>query len=109
MKRLTAIFYWLFILYLSFRWIWRINIGDFVWYQGKKYVVCNGVRMNSWRLGKLGNGDEGWVLRSECRKVGTISNALNSFRSGYRFYMTSWYSIWKDQGIKPWMRACKIW
>lgn len=109
MKTLRAIYYWLLIVKLSIGWIWRVNLGDFVWYRGAKYMVSNGVRVDSWRLDCLENEDGGWVPRAECRKVCTVQNAINSFRSGYRFYMTSWYAIWIDNGIQPWMRACRIW
>jgi len=100
--------YRLIILWWSFLWIFRVNLGDVVLYAGKEYTVCNGVRCDSWRLDGLENGDSGWVRRSECRKVWTLKNVVGSFRSGYGFYMSNWFDIWKREGIKPWMRGCNI-
>ena len=99
----------IFIIWLSLKWIPRVNLGDYVWYAGKKYMVCNGVRSESWRLGDLDNGDEGCVSRAMVRKVWTLANVWHSFSSGHLFYMANWYAIWKQQGIKDWMKACQIW
>ena len=101
--------YKILIIYLSTKWIFTICIGDKVIYQGKEYVVANGVRSMCWRLAGLDNGDGGWVRRVECKKVRTIRNFLGSFNSGYRFYMVNWYGIWVNSGIEPWMRGCNIW
>ena len=49
------------------------------------------------------------VHRKDFRKVRSLSNYLGSFRSGYRFYMGYWYTIWVYRGIEPWVKACKIW
>lgn len=99
----------LFIIKLSCKWILKMGIGDWVWYKGKKYQIYNGVYLGMWRLGKLQNDHDGWVPRNECKKVLTLSNLIGSFKSGYWFYMTSWYDIWKNQGIQPWMLGCNIW
>ena len=102
--------YWkLKIICLSFKWCWRINLGDEVFYKNNKYIVYNGVRSGSWRLGNLDNDNDGWVKRAECKKVWTLQNIIHSYKSGYRFYMTSWYDIWTREGIKDWMRNCNIW
>ena len=101
--------YKLFIIWLSFKWIFRINLGDYVWYVGKKYQVANGVRSLSWRLYDLKNDDKGWVLRSKCRKSLTLRNLYQSFKSGLWFYRTNWLEIWQREGIKPWMKDCNIW
>ena len=51
-------YYWKFrIFLLAMKWIFRTNLGDLVWYEGKQYEVCNG--QNSWRLDDNING--GWV------------------------------------------------
>lgn len=106
---IKKIYYYLLILKLSFKWCWKINLKDYVWYRGKKYVVLNGVSCNSWRLVGLDNGQEGWVPRHECGKLWTVENIVGSFKSGYNFYMTSWFDIWVREGIKPWMKNCNIW
>ena len=81
------------VIWLSFKWIFKTNVGDRVWFEGKKYLVTNGVRQGAWRLNKLINEDQGWVGRRECSKVISPINLINSFRSGYRFYMQNWYGI----------------
>ena len=108
-KYLKRAKWWMFVVYLSSKWIFKINLGDRVWYNGKIYVVLNGVREDMWRLADLPNGDTGWVKRNECRKVWTLKNMIDNFRSGYRFYMGYWFSIWVNVGIENWMRKCKIW
>lgn len=106
---MTKIYWKIRIFFLALRWIPQVNIGDEVRYKGKKYIVCNGVRPKSWRLGDLGNGNDGWVPRNECKKVWTLANIRHSFYSGHRFYMTYWFDIWRRVGIKGWMRECNIW
>lgn len=106
---ITKIYWKIRIFFLALRWIPQVNLGDKVWYKGKKYTVCNGVRCESWRLGDLDNSDSGWVKRKDCKKVKTFKNIKTSFYSGYRFYMTSWYKIWCRNGIEPWMKGCRIW
>lgn len=110
MSNLFKSVYWrLYIIKLSSRWIFRMGIGDMVWYKGQKYQISNGVYSGMWRLVGLQNNQDGWVQRSECKKVISFKNMLGSFKSGYWFYMTSWYAIWKNEGIKPWMKGCNIW
>lgn len=101
--------YWFYILWLSAKWIFRVNLGDHVWYHGKRYVVANGVLPQSWRLAGLENERNGWVPRCACKKSCAPRNLFGSFASGYRFYMQNWYGIWKRGGITPWMRSCDIW
>ncbi len=109
LRQIRKIKYRIFILWLSIKWMFRVNLGDAVWYEGKKYIVSNGVRCDSWRLGYLVNDDVGWVKRSECKKVISWFNFMNSFKSGKSFYMSNWYSIWVDGGVKNWMKHCHIW
>lgn len=106
---MKTIYWYYYISALAIRWIFQTNLGDYVWYKGKKYIVANGVRCNSWRLSGLENGDNGWVPRSDCKKSITPQNAFRSFRSGWRFYMENWYEIWKRKGITDWMRGLDIW
>lgn len=106
---MNKVLIYLMILFLSAKWMFRIVLGDKVIYQGKRYIVANGVRPYSWRLSNLNNGVNGWVNRNECKKVKTIANIIGSFKSGYKFYMGYWYNIWCNTGIEPWMKGCNIW
>ncbi|KKM79720.1 hypothetical protein LCGC14_1347070 [marine sediment metagenome] len=113
-KTVFRVYYWFLILWLSFKWCWKFNLGDEVIYQGKRWRLNQGVCDPSWNLVR---GDQktnsfekaDHVHRSKFRKVWTPRNILRSFCSGYRFYMGYWYGIWVNSGIKPWMRACNIW
>ena len=109
MAILRKLWYWIFIVYLSSKWVFRVNLGNKVVYKGNVHTICNGVRPYSWRLDNLDNNDDGWVSRKDCKLVLSFSNLSHSFRSGYQFYMTSWFGIWINEGIKPWMRNCSIW
>jgi hypothetical protein len=114
----SGIYWWLRVVWLALRWIPQVNLGDLVYYKGREWSVCNGVYPNSWRLqdgqeipedSKQQGDSSGWVPRSECKKVWTVSNVTHSFWSGYSFYMVNWYDIWVRTGIKDWMRDCSIW
>ena len=102
-------YWWVFILWHSFRHMFQINLGDKVWYKDKIYLVRNGVPRHQWRLAGLNSIDDGYVFRCECRKVRSLQNCIHSFKFMYGFYMTAWYDIWCRNGIEPWMRGCNIW
>ncbi|WP_156035125.1 hypothetical protein [Microbulbifer sp. HZ11] len=107
MQKLKALYWRLFIIRLSFRWIFNYNLGDEVVFKNQVWMLAQGVKSPVWTLSR----SEGRVEAHEdqFRKVHTPRNYWRSFTSGYRFYMTSWYSTWMHQGIKPWMRGCRIW
>ena len=107
-KLILKIKYWIFIVYLSFRWIFQINIGNMIKYKNKIYVVRNGDSSGSWKLSDF-NYNNGYVPRKDCSLVLSVSNLLHSFKSGYNFYMKAWYGIWVNEGIKDWMKGCNIW
>lgn len=107
MNILKAIYWRARILHLAARWLFIYNLGDRVLYQGREWTLIQGVCSPTWSLVR---GDERVdAHESEFRKVRSLANYWHSFRSGYRFYMTSWYSIWMHSGIEPWMRGCNIW
>lgn len=101
--------YWrLCIVRLSLRWIRSLNLGDIVIHEGREWMLVQGVRRPYWDLARPCSRKDG-VHEKDFKKVKSISNYWRSFRSGYKFYMTNWLSIWKREGIKPWMRGCNIW
>ena len=101
--------YWrLYIIRLSLRWIFSLNIGDLVWYHGEKWTLIQGVCCPRWDLA-LGDKCQNFVHESEFRKVRSIKNYWQSFKSGHWFYTGYWYKIWVNEGIKPWMFGCNIW
>lgn len=106
---LVKLRYRIFIIYLSFRWIFWQNIGTKVIYNNSIHTICNGTRANSWRLDNLPNGDDGWVHRSDCRFLFSVENIIHSFRAGYSFYMHYWFDIWVRNGVEDWCKGCQIW
>ena len=100
---------YLFIIWLSIKWIFKTNVGDKVIYQNKIYLIANGVNSYKWRLHKLDNNYDGWVYRKDCKKLKTILNFLGSFKNGYKFYMGYWYHIWIEIGVESWMKNLNIW
>lgn len=110
---MNHVYYWLLIVRLSLRWIRQPNLGDEVFYQGERWTLIQGVCDPIWSLVRgshdLGNFERVDVHRDQFRKVPGLRAKWCSFRSGYRFYMRSWFDIWVREGIKPWMRGCSIW
>jgi hypothetical protein len=107
MKRiLRSIYYRVYIRWLALQWIAQINLGDEVWHKGRKRRVINWAGQPSMTLS---DPYEQNVPASEIRKVRTLANAWQSYRSGVRFYTGSWLSIWIHSGIEPWVRALHIW
>lgn len=102
--------YWrIRIFFLAIRWIPQINIGDIVVYEGKQYIVYNGVYRESWKLKELNRDYILRVPRKYCKKVFTLKNIKHSFYSGWNFYMRYWFRIWCQTGIEDWMLSCNIW
>ena len=101
--------YWrLFIVRLSLKWIDQFNVGDEVRYKGYIYHLTQGVRAPYWDM-SLGTIHVKNIHEKDLRKVRSFENLLSSFRSGYSFYMRSWFDIWMYDGIRPWMLECNIW
>ena len=106
-------YWWVRVVLLSLRWMRRLGIGDYVEYKGERWMLVQGVCRPSWDLvRKCTTGEEkreNHVHESEFKKIHSVSGYIDSFRRGYRFYMSNWYDSWVRGGIKPWMRGCRIW
>ena len=109
MRQLIRLKYWLLVMWLSSKWVFRLNLGDLVWYQGRKHVLCNGTTPHHWDIEDWETRERAWVHERELRKVWSPTNLAGSFAGGYRFYMRNWFDIWVRQGIQPWMKGCRIW
>ena len=105
---MKGVYWWLYIVRLSFRWIFSLNIGDEVWFEGEKWMAVQGVCDPSWNIQRGGERRE-YIDRSRFKKVKSLRNYTSSFLRGYHFYMVNWYDIWRNEGIKQWMRGCNIW
>lgn len=99
---------YLFILWLSFKSIFRINLGDTVLYKNKKYQINNGNIHGCWTIldEKL---NPIYAKINEVKKVWSFSDIIWDFKSSYKFYMGYWYGIWVSEGIQEWMKKCSIW
>ena len=112
---MTRAYYWLKIVWLSFKWVFRINLGDKVTLKTDTwphtYYVVNGVCPGSWKIRSCDS--EGRTIeaapRKDCKKVWTVQICLHSFKFRYGFYMGYWFDIWCRNGIEPWMKKCNIW
>ena len=105
---MNKLYWWVYIVWLSVRKCFDLNLGDLVVHEGREWMLVQGVARPRWDLAKPCCRKNG-VHESEFRKVKRIDNYWRSFRGAYKFYMTSWYSIWCREGIKPWMLGCNIW
>ena len=106
---MNKIIFWILIVWLSIKWMFRITLGDKVLCKGLTYIVANGPAAPYWDL-QIENGmGRIHIHESEFKKLWSFAGMVRSFKSGYSFYMGYWYSIWVREGIKPWMKACKIW
>ena len=101
--------YWrIRIVLLALRWVFCFNLGDQVVYGGQVWTLIQGRYHSKWDLVNP-NGERSRIDERDLRKARTLKNYTRGFTSGYRFYMTNWYSIWLRSGILPWMRSCNIW
>ena len=108
---MRKVYFWLYIVYLSIKWVFKFNLGDSIKYKGDIYILNQGVCCPCWDIKKL-NDDNIYIKnvhQDNFRKVLTLKNLYGSFNSGYSFYMVNWYDIWVRNGIKPWMKNCRIW
>lgn len=103
---LTRLKYQLYIYWIALGWISQINLGDEVWHKGRKRSVVNWAGQPAMTLS---DPYEQHVPATEIRKVRSLANAWQSYRSGVRFYTNSWLGIWVSKGIEPWVRALPIW
>ncbi len=109
MKIIFKRIYWkMYIYWLALHWVNALNLGDEIVYRNNIYSLVQGVQSPRWDI----KGDGEYlksIHESDFVKRKTLSNYFGSYKSGVQFYMQSWYSIWVNEGITPWMRACDIW
>lgn len=100
---------WLFVVWLSIKGMYYVNLGDLVWHKQRKWVVVNGVTCGCWDLQDMPTRERVCVRYEECRKVWTPSNVIGGFTTRYRFYMGYWFDIWCRNGIEEWTKSLPIW
>ena len=90
-------------LFISIRQVRRIHLGDVVMYNGERFVVNNGTRVNNegetlWDILPYNNFENGsrttyYATSKELKKVKSLSNLKNDLLYHYRWYMCYWYGI----------------
>ena len=108
-KQFRKLKYIVYIIYLASKWMFRLSLGDEVGYGGERFLLCNGTSSVTWSASSLKDGKRYDIPRDKVKKVWSIKGMIRSFKSGYHFYMTSWYQIWVQNGIEDWVKNCKIW
>lgn len=73
--------------------IFKINIGDIVIYNDKKYVVTNGVTMPVWNITELEARVRLRINQCEFKKEKSFRNIKNAISGAYRFHMGYWHDI----------------
>lgn len=71
--------------------VFKLNLGDKVYYNDMVWAIANGTTRPVWDLRTLNLHKR--VHESNFKKVKSLSNYWHSFSSTYNFYMTSWYTI----------------
>jgi len=107
---MNKIKYWLLVVFLSVKYMFKQNPGMWIKYRGEKYQIINMGGAVTWRIQKMLYGEVLEVNRTECNLVLTPRNIIvNGFCSRYDFYMMYWYDIWCRIGIESWMKTdCNI-
>ncbi len=74
----------------------RLNLGDYVRYEGRRWVLYQGVDNPYWNLGTPGQSTERRerVHRKDFRKEWSLGNFTHDLRSTFRFYRGYWFDIW---------------
>lgn len=109
LKKLKKLSWKLFILALSLKNTFKLNLGDIVIYKNNEYYLTQGVNKPFWTLSSTYSGHEIIAHQKLFNKKGSIKNYKHSFKHNYRFYMNSWFDIWVNSGIQRWMLNCNIW
>jgi len=97
--------YWSFIFWLKAVWLGikaspKIQLGSRVVYEEEVHTVINGIWANHWLIDGLPQ-DSGVVFKKDCKRVKKLKEWKHSFKTTYRWWMTSWHSIEVNKKIYP--------
>ena len=76
--------------------VFKYNLGSEVLYQGKRYILYQGVCNPYWDMALITQEKPVIVKHvhvSNFRLVRRIENYMHNFKSSYRFRMNYWYEI----------------
>ena len=85
-------------LYLGFKNINKLNIGDIVVYNNEKYWLSSYKSTyrdgsHNWSMINLKNKKYEIHNEKYFKKVHSLKNVKNAIKGTYQFYMTNWYNI----------------
>lgn len=85
-------------LYLGFKNIKKLNIGDEVIYKNKKYSLSSYKYTDTnwldyWSMVNISSKEYEVHSTNDFKKIMSWKNIKNSIYGSYRFYMVNWYSI----------------
>jgi len=85
-------------LYLGFKNIKKLNIGDEVIYKNKKYSLSSYKYTDTnwldyWSMVNISSKEYEVHSINDFKKIMSWKNIKNSIQGSYKFYMTNWYSI----------------
>lgn len=84
-----------FILKLCWRSLFKINIGDTVRYQGKRYVLVQGVNDPLWHMQTPDNSERiEYVHRDKFSKERSLRNVIHDVSFTWDFYVGYWSRQW---------------
>jgi len=98
-------------LYLGFKNIKKLNIGDEVIYKNKKYSLSSYKYTDTnwldyWSMVNISSKEYEVHSINDFKKIMSWKNIKNSIQGSYKFYMTNWYSIMlKNLKIKDIFKA----
>lgn len=92
MKRIIA---YIQLIILSIKGMFRINIGDNVYYNGQVCRVSNLMPRISITKGSIYHRG---IKKNELKKVISVKNMTGSYKFMWRFYKQNWFEIW----VKNW-------
>ena len=79
-EKINRLRWWIYVVYLSSKRIFRTQLGTIVIYKGEEYFISNGASPNSWTLQQPNYGKRvESAPRNECKKKLTFKNRKSTF------------------------------
>ena len=78
---------------VAWKRMWQIGIGDTVHTTGRRLLILNGVSAPMWDVQDRVTAEFLRCHERDMRKERTLRNYIGSFRSGWNWWMKSWFEI----------------
>lgn len=73
----------------------RLNLGDIVRHQGRRYILTQGVCQSRWNMAPVsGEGYLEHIDESLFKKERTLRNLWHDLTFAWNFYRGYWFDIW---------------